>query len=127
MAITHVTTARDHLADNVNVQINVGTFDTGGDLVLKQGDTTIVMIEFQDPAFGDSSSGTITLLGVPLSGTANNGGTADIFMIRNRDNSNIVSGFVTQTSDGGDIELDNNVITSSQTVQITSLTYSSSA
>ncbi len=127
MAITHETVVRNHLADNVNVQINVGTEDSGGDLVLKQGDTTIVMIEFSDPAFGDATAGTITLLGVPIQGTANNSGTADIFMIRNRDNSNLITGSVTQTSDGGDIELDNNVINSSQTVQITSLTYSSSA
>lgn len=127
MAIVHETAVRDDLSDNVNVAVNVGTAKLGGDLTLKADATTVVMILFDDPAFGVSSSGTITLLGVPLSGTSNNAGTVNTFLLRNRDNTTIISGSVTQTSDGGDIELDNNVVNSGQTVQITSLTYSSSA
>lgn len=127
MAITHSTAARNALADQIDTLLNSGTTDSAGDLVIQDGTTDLVVITMQDPSFGSASTGTITLQGTPLSGTAAATGTADSFELRDKDNTAVVSGSVTGSGGGGDIELDNTAINSGQTVEITSLTYSASS
>lgn len=128
MALTHVTSVRNALADQIDTLVNTGA-GTEGDIIIEQssGPTTLVTINFQDPAFGAAASGTITLQGVPLSNTAAATGTADRFQVRDQNDAEVFRGTVTATSGGGDIELDNTSISSGQTVQIDSLTYSASA
>jgi hypothetical protein len=55
----------------------------------------LVTIQLQDPAFGNASTGTATLLGVPLSGTAGATGTADNYIVYDDDANAIWSGTVT--------------------------------
>ncbi len=127
MALTHVAALRNTLADAVDAAINAGTTDTEGDIILKASSTEIVTIDFQDPAFGVASAGIITLAGVPLNANAGDTGVVDNFEIRDRDNALVLSGTVTGTGGGGDIEMDNTSVTSGQNVEITSLTYAASA
>jgi len=126
MALTHIAAMRNTLADAVDAAINTGA-GTEGDIIIKAGGTTLVTINFQDPAFGVAAAGVITLQGVPLNANASATGVADGFDIRDQDNAVVVSDTVTGTGGGGDIELDNTSITSGQNVEITSLTYAASA
>lgn len=124
MAITHTTAVRNVLADTFDDQVNAGTTDAGGDVVISDNPTVVVTITFQNPAFGAAATGVITLAGVPLSNTASATGAAvDEFIIQNRDNTQVLDGTVTVTSGGGDIEVNNTSINSGQTVEITSMTY----
>ena len=126
MALTHSTAMRNVLADAVDTAINTGSGTAT--LVIKDSSTVLATINLQNPAFGASSSGTITLAGVPLEDASADGtGTADSFDIEDRDGTVVVSGTVTATSGGGDIELDNTSINATQSVAITSLTYSAPA
>lgn len=123
MAVTHSTTARNSIADAVDVDINSGTTDTQGDLAILDGATDLVVINLQDPAFGAAAAGSMSIQGTPLSAVAVATGTADNFELRDKDNNAVVLGSVTGTGGGGDIELDNTAINSGQSVEITSLTY----
>jgi hypothetical protein len=123
MAVTHDATVRNAIADAVDDQVNSGSTDATGDLILRASTTTLVTIPFQNPAFGSAASGVITLAGVPLTAAATAGGTADNFIIRNRDNNSKISGSVTATGGGGDMTIDNTNIANSQNVQLNSLTW----
>ena len=124
MALTHVTALRNAIADAVDNYLNTtGSTDAGGDLVIKDAAVILSTHAFANPAFGAASSGVITLASVPIDASAGNTGTADAFAIRDRDNADAITGTVTATSGGGDIEVTNTSITSGQTVSLTSLTY----
>lgn len=124
MALTHSTAARNALADQIDALINTGSGTAT--LVIKDGATVLATINLPNPAFGAASSGVITL-GSTSAATATGTGTADSFDIEDRDGTVVVSGSVTATSGGGDIELDNTSVTSGQSVEITSLTYTAPA
>jgi hypothetical protein len=126
MAITHSTAMRTVLADAVDTAINTGAGTAT--LVIKDGAAALATINLQNPAFGAASSGVITLAGVPLSdASADATGTADSFDIEDRDGTVVISGTVTASAGGGDIELDNTSINITQSVEITSLTYTAPA
>lgn len=128
MALTHVTAHRNTLADAIDTAINSGTTDAQGDLIIMtSGDVEIATILLSNPAFGAAAAGTITLAGVPLEDTNATGGTAALFKFQDRDNSEVFRGTVTATGGGGDIELTSVSIGASDTVRITSFTYSASA
>lgn len=127
MAVTHATATRNALADQVDAQVNAGTMELTGDVIITTGGatpTTLVTIDTQDPAFGVAAGGDIVMAGLPLSASASATGTAAEFEVRNRDNAQVFKGSVTATAGGGDMELDNTSITSGQTVQIDTFTYS---
>lgn len=124
MAITHASAVRDAIANLIDDQVNGGSGDTGGDIVLRDSTTILVEIEFSATAFGAASSGTITAADVPLAGVAGASGEADNFQIRNKSDTVILSGSVTAAGGGGDIQIDNINIASSQDVILNSLTYS---
>lgn len=128
MAITHVTALRNILADAVDNYINTtGTGEAQGDFVILDSAVVLARIDLQAPAFGAASSGVITLAGTPLTATAAASGTADLFELQDRDDGSVVLGTATLTSGGGDIELDNTNITTSQVVEVTSFTYTAPA
>lgn len=129
MSFTHVESLRDVLADAVDADINTGA----GTAVLEIQDassTVLASISLQNPAFGASSAGVITLAGVPLSDAdANATGTASKFLIKDRDAAGVLTGAagsVTATGGGGDIELSSVGITEHDTVTISALTYTAS-
>lgn len=124
MALTHATATRNSLADQIDTLVNTGSADAGGDIkIMTSGDAELVVITLGNPAFGAASSGTISGSGLPKTGTAGATGTAAKFDLRDRDNTIILSGTVTSTGGGGDIELDNTSIANGQAVSLDTLTY----
>lgn len=125
MAITHSTATRNAMGDAMGDQVDAGTTDAQGDFVLieSSGPTDLVEINLQNPAFGSPSTGVKPLAGTPLENTASSSGTADTFEIRNRDNAAVIDGTVTGTGGGGDVEIDVTSISSGQTIELDSLTW----
>jgi len=124
MAITHVTTIRNSLADLVVDAIDGGTTDTTGDLVFRtSGETPVATLAWTaTPAFGAAAAGTATMNSINDDTNAA-GGTTDRFTFQDRDNSEVFRGSVTATAGGGDIELSSVAIGVGDTVSMTSFTY----
>lgn len=125
MSLTHDTAVRNALADLIDTLVNTGS----GTAIMRfrDGTTTIVDIELQNPAHGAASSGTIELAGVPLSENAVATGDIDNYQVLDRDGTLIYSGSVTATGLGGDITMNNISVNSGQEVSITEYDYSASA
>lgn len=123
MAITHVTSIRNGLADYVVDAIDGGAGDANGDLVIMtSGDVEVATLAFSDPAFGTASSGTATAATISDDTNAT-GGTAALFKVQNKANSEIFRGSVTATGGGGDLQLSSVAIGNGDTVSVTSFTY----
>lgn len=123
MAITHVVSVRDSLADLVVDLIDGGAGDAQGDLVIMTaGDVEVATLAFSDPAFLASSSGTATAAAISDDTNAT-GGTAALFKIQDKSNAEVLRGTVTATGGGGDIQLSSTSIGTGDTVSVTSLTY----
>jgi hypothetical protein len=116
MAITHIVGTRNSLADQIDADIGAA-----GVLRLLDDTVTLLDIAFSNPAFGAAASGVITVTGTP-SGSVATGGTVDKFEFRSSGGA-IVFGSVTAVSGGGDLEITNTVLVASDTVTVTSLTY----
>ena len=94
MAITHTTTVRNALANLIDDQVNSGTTDANGDLVIMtSGDVEVATLALSNPAFGAASSGTITAASI-TDDTSATGGTAALFKFQNRDNTEVFRGSV---------------------------------
>lgn len=91
------TATRDALANNIDDLVNTGSGTATIVLIDDGGLGDLVEIDLQNPAFGASSTGVITLAGVPLSGTASAGSatTPDKYEIRDRDGAVVADGAVT--------------------------------
>lgn len=127
MAITHATAVRNGLADYIDDQVNVGT--NPGTLVFQtSGDVEVATCTFSATAFGAATNGVITANAISDDINAT-GGTVTKFRIYNGDitPAEVLSGTVTATGGGGDIELSSTTIGAGDTVSITSLTYEASA
>lgn len=125
MTIAHTTAIRNGLADLV-----ADAHDTGsGTAVLEIRDSTTVLVtvDFQNPAFGAAAAGVATLLGTPIATTGAADGVADNFLTKDRDGTQILSGSVTGTGMGGDIEMSNVNVATSQNVSLEDLTYTAPA
>lgn len=122
MSITHSAAIRSAMADAVDNYINT----TGGGtakLRLRDDTTTIVDFDLQNPAFGAAASGVLTLEGTPISAQAVASGDVDGFQILDRGGTAVISGSVTATGGGGDIEVTNTNIAEDQDCSLDSLTY----
>jgi hypothetical protein len=87
------TPARNAACNAIVDLIDAGASGTGY-VEIRDSTTVLVTIQLQDPAFGASSTGTATLLGVPLSGTAAAAGDADNYIVYDDDANAIWSGTV---------------------------------
>ena len=126
MALTHVTAARNAMADACVDRVDLGAGDAQGDLVIMtSGDVEVATLLCANPAFGAASSGTATAAAI-ADDTSATGGTAAKFKFQDRANGEVFRGSVTGTGGGGDIELDNAVVGAGVTVSMTSFTYSAS-
>lgn len=130
MALTHTTAARNAAADAVVDLIDVGTTDANGDLVIMtSGDVEVATLAMTAPAYGAAGA---VVAGRADSATISDdtsatGGTAALFKVQNRDNTEIFRGTVTATGGGGDIEASSVTIAALDTVQCSALNYSASA
>lgn len=121
----HSTATRTVLADATVDRVDAGSgagklrFYTAG------FGTQLCEIALADPAFGAASSGTATLLGVPLEGVCSGGGTIAKFRFLDSDLNEVFTGDV--AASGSDINLNNPIVSTNDVVRITGLTYSAPA
>lgn len=129
MALSHSTVTRNAMADAVDDQVNSGTTDASADFVVvdSSGPTDLLSITLDNPAFGAAASGVITMAGLTKNANAIAGGTADIFDIRNRDNADTITGTITGTGGGGDVEIDDQSIANGRQVNLTSFSWTAPA
>ncbi len=117
MALTLATTMRDAIADAVDTRIGA----TATLELQDSGNTEIATISLGNPAFGASSTGTITLSGVPLSDTNATGGTMAKFQIKSGGTTVEISGTV--STSGADINFAGGlVVGAGDTVTLTAFT-----
>lgn len=123
MAITHVTAVRNGIADYVVDQLDVGATNPSARIIFQtSGDVTVATLPMSNPAFGAASAGVATAAAI-TSDTNAVGGTIAKFVAHSRAAAIVLSGTVTATGGGGDIQLSSLVIGAGDTVQLTSLTY----
>jgi hypothetical protein len=117
MALTLATTMRDAIADAVDTRVGTTAtmeFQTSGDV-------EVATISLANPAFGASSTGVITLGGVPLSDTSATGGTMAKFVIKSGGSTTEITGSV--GTSGQDINFAGGlVVGAGDTVTLTSFT-----
>jgi hypothetical protein len=124
MSISYITAAANaRLAAGLTAAVSGQSVDGGSSYgVLQIGTsgmgTVLCSITLQKPSFSIASK-VATLLGVPLSGTASNTGTAASAQITDSASNVIISGLTVGTS-GTDIIITSTSITSGETVTITS-------
>lgn len=129
MALTHIATLRNTLADAAVDALDVGSTDATGDLQIATStgfSTILATLTFANPAFGPASGGITTANSITSDTNAANTGTAVAFRVRDRNNSEVFRGSVTVTGGGGDLQLSSVGITAGDTVSITSMTYTAS-
>lgn len=127
MALVHVTAVRNTLADAIDTAVNTGA-GTATIEFQTAGSVEVATINLGNPAFGAAASGTITLNATTDDTNATgNASPVTKFVLKDRDGAEVLTGSVTATSGGGDIELSAVIIGAGSTVSITSLTYSASA
>lgn len=127
MAITHVTAIRNTVANAVVDAIDAGTTDATGDLVhMTSGDVEVATLAMSNPAFGAAAAAIATASAIS-DDTSATGGTVALFKLQDRDNGEVLRGSVTATGGGGDIELSSIIVGATDTVSMTSLTYTAPA
>ena|SRR3990167_4176875 len=127
MAVTHPSSMRNLIVDTIVDTIeSAGTTD--GQIILQaSGSTALVTLTLASTAFGAASTGVATANAI-TNGTVTVAGTATLGIIRTSTEQNTVCSFsVTSTGGGGDLELSSNVLSTGQTVSVTSLTYTGPA
>ena len=121
MAVTHPTATRNGIADYVVDQLDSGTIE-----IRSSGDVEIATLTFGATAFGAAAAGVATANSI-TDDTNATGGTAAKCALINSGATDIVLGSVTATGGGGDIELSSTTVGASDTVSISSLTYTAPA
>lgn len=128
MSITHASGIRDAIADLVADAHDVGSGETGGSLVLRDGSTAAVTFRFAGTAFGAASSAIVTLASVPIETTADDDAAElDNFITYNKDDAPVLAGSITAVGMGGDIEVTNTNVATGQDCSLESLTYEAPA
>jgi hypothetical protein len=108
---------RDAIANAVDTRIGA----TATIELQTSGDVEVATISLDNPAFGDSSTGVITLAGVPLSDTNATGGTMAKFVIKSGGTTTEITGSV--GTSGEDINFAGGLtVGAADTVTLTALT-----
>lgn len=113
------TATRNALADAFDALVNTGA----GTACLKletSGDAEVATFNFSNPAFGNASSGTITLADTPIEDTDATGGTVAQGSIYNRNGDKVCESAA--ATSGEEITVSSTTIAEGETVTLTSLT-----
>ena len=124
MSLTHDDTlARNGLANYIVDQLDSGDFM----FTLADGTTEVATIDLAATAFGAAASGTATMLDTPLSDSSATGNASPIakFLARTSGSAEVFRGSVGTT--GEDINLTSLTIGATDTLTLSSFTYSASA
>lgn len=120
MAVTLTTRARNAMCNALVDEIDVGTTDANGDLVIAtSGDVEVATLACSNPAFGAASSGVATA-GTISDDTNATGGTAAVFWFQDRDNAEVFRGTV--GTSGADLNLSSVTIGAGDTVSVSAFT-----
>lgn len=120
MALTLTTAARNAACNAIVDLIDGGTTDANGDIVIMtSGDVEVATLAMSNPAFGAAATGVATAAAIS-DDTSATGGTAALFKVQDRDNTEIFRGTV--GTSGADLNLSSVTIGASDTVSISSLT-----
>lgn len=126
MSITHATALRTTIADAVRAAINGGAGNST--LELRDGTTVAVTFDLGGAPMGAAAAGVSTLGGVPIAATAAASVTElDNFLLKDGDGTTQLSGSITTTGMGGDIEVTNTNVASGQDCSLESMTYTAPA
>lgn len=120
-AVTHTDAVRTTIADAVVDLVDAGA-GAGQLLMHTSGDVEVATLTFSDPAFGNAAIGVATASAI-TSDTSATGGTIAKFVVEDSNGLDVFFGSVTATSGGGDAELSSVVIGATDTVSISSFTY----
>lgn len=121
MAVSHPSSVRNAAVDLVCGLIDAGS--AAGKLVfLTSGDVEVATLTFSDPAFGAAVAGVATAATITSDNSAT-GGTIAKANITDSDDNVVFACSVTATGGGGDIELNSVVVSATQEVSVTALTY----
>ena len=107
------------LADQIDTEMNTGA-GTATFVFETSGDAEVATIDLQNPAFGASVAGVITLAGVTLSDTSATGGTTVQASLEDRDGTKQLE--VTVGTSGTEVIITNNVVTATEQVDLTAFT-----
>lgn len=113
------TGARNALADAFDDYVNTGA-GTANMKLETSADAEVAVFNFSNPAFGNASTGVITLADTPIQDTNANGGTVAQASIYNR-NGTKVSESVAATS-GQEVTVSSTTVGVGETVTLTALT-----
>jgi hypothetical protein len=121
MSVVLTTCARDDSCDSIVDLVDIGgtgtlEFYTAGMALL------LAELPFSGTAFGASSVGVATADTITPDSSANNTGTAELFVFKNGDDNAVLSGTVSATAAGGDIELNTTSINVGDSLSMSSLT-----
>ena len=126
MALAHSAVAAKAMTDASVDLIDVGTTNPTGAVVFDtSGDVEVATCNFSNPAFGagTSASPSVATASAVTDDSSATGGTVAKFKHVNRDGTVIHSGTVTATGGGGDYEISSVTIAATETVSVTSVTY----
>jgi hypothetical protein len=122
------TAAANAVVDRLDAGSGPGTLVIFGSVCPDDADdadsgTTLAVLTFGDPAFGNAAAGIATANAITADSSANATGTARCFRAKDSDGNVVFQGTITTAGNGGDIILSSTSVTSGQSVSITSLTY----
>jgi len=119
MALTLSTNARNAACNGVVDLIDAGS--AAGKLkIFTAAAAQLCENEFDDPAFGDATTGVATA-GTIVNGTATDTGTAAVATITDSDDTDVITGLVVGAG-SGDVSLNSVSITTADVISITSMT-----
>lgn len=113
------TALRNVLGDAIDAEINTGA-GTANLIFETSGDAEVATIALQNPAFGASAAGVITLQGVPLSDVSATGGTTVQASVEDRDGTKQFE--LTVGTSATEIIISSTVVAATDQVDLTALT-----
>lgn len=134
MAFRLATQTQDRACNNLVTTIDQGTTNATGRILIYTGSqpatpqtaatgTLLVTINFNNPAFGSSSSGTATMVtSTAVSATVANSGTAGWFRVTDRNGGAVFDGSC--GTSGADMNWDNTSFVAGGTATVNSMTVS---
>jgi len=121
MSVVLSTCARD---ESCNAIVDLPDVGGAGTLEFYTAGMALLLAElpFSATAFGASSVGVASADTITQDTSANNTGTAELFVFKNGDDQPVLSGTVSATGAGGDIELNTTSINVGDSLSMSSLT-----